>query len=102
MKGPPLGPCGEDITWPDQVAPRGRKSSTTRNLKSQTSNLLQYPEVAQLSRSSTSSTEDVLVGPATLILSSPIFFWFDGGHWSLTRREPAFLEGVFTQNPNIL
>ena len=22
-EGPPLGPAGEDITWPDQVAPRG-------------------------------------------------------------------------------
>ena len=20
MKGPEIGPCGEDITWPDQVA----------------------------------------------------------------------------------
>ena len=25
--GPPLGPGGEDITWPDRVAPRGRKAS---------------------------------------------------------------------------
>ena len=39
MKGPPLGPGGEDITWPDQVAPRGQKASSTRNLKPQTSNL---------------------------------------------------------------
>ena len=39
MKGPPLGPGGEDITWTDQVAPRGRKSSSTRENKSQTSNL---------------------------------------------------------------
>ena len=29
MKGPPLGLGGEDITWPDQVAPRGRKASST-------------------------------------------------------------------------
>ena len=28
-EGPPLGPGGEDITWPDQVAPRGRKASST-------------------------------------------------------------------------
>ena len=41
MKGPSLGPGGEDITWLQQVAPRGRKASSTRNLKSQTSNLLQ-------------------------------------------------------------
>ena len=38
MKGPPLGPAGEDITWPDQVAPRGRKASSTRKIKPQTSN----------------------------------------------------------------
>ena len=25
MQGPPPGPFGEDITWPDQVAPRGRR-----------------------------------------------------------------------------
>ena len=39
MKGPPLGPSGEDITWPDPVAPRGRKTSSTRKTKPQTSNL---------------------------------------------------------------
>ena len=38
MKGSPLGPAGEDITWPDQVAPRGRKASSTRKNKPQTSN----------------------------------------------------------------
>ena len=38
MKGPQLGPGGEDITWPDQVAPRGRKASSTRKIKPQTSN----------------------------------------------------------------
>ena len=38
MEGPPLGPGGEDITWPDQVAPRGRKASSTRKMKPQTSN----------------------------------------------------------------
>ena len=38
MKGPPLGPGGEDITWPDQVAPWGRKASNTRKVKPQTSN----------------------------------------------------------------
>ena len=40
MEGPPLGPGGEDITWPDQVPPRGRKVSSTRKIKPQTSNLL--------------------------------------------------------------
>ena len=39
MEGPPLGPGGEDITWPDQVAPWGRKASSTRKIKPQTSNL---------------------------------------------------------------
>ena len=32
------GPCGEDITLPDQVAPSGRKTSSTQNVKPQTSN----------------------------------------------------------------
>ena len=39
MRGPPLGPGLENITWPDQVAPRCRKASSTRNLKPQTSHL---------------------------------------------------------------
>ena len=39
MQGPPIGPGGEDITWPNQVAPRGRKASSTRKNKPQTSNL---------------------------------------------------------------
>ena len=46
MEGPPLGPGGEDIPWPDQVAPRGRKASSTRKIKPQTSNLyntITYP-----------------------------------------------------------
>ena len=36
MKAPALGPRGEDITWPDQVDPRGRKASSTRKTKPQT------------------------------------------------------------------
>ena len=40
MKGPPLGPGGEDITWPNQVAPRGRTTSSTRKLQPQASNLI--------------------------------------------------------------
>ena len=42
MEGPPLGPGGEDITRPDQVAPRGRKASSNCKIKPQTSNLLVY------------------------------------------------------------
>ena len=38
MEGPPLGPGGEDITWPNQVAPRGQNASSTRKIKPQTSN----------------------------------------------------------------
>ena len=38
MEGPPLDPGGEDITWPDHVAPRGGKASSTRKIKPQTSN----------------------------------------------------------------
>ena len=43
MEGSPLGPGGEDITWPDQVAPRGRKASSTRKIKPQNSNLWRGP-----------------------------------------------------------
>ena len=39
MKSPPLGPGGEAITWPFQVAPQGRRAHSTRNVKPQTSNL---------------------------------------------------------------
>ena len=39
MEGFLLGPGGEDITLPDQVAPRGRKASSTRKIKPQTSNV---------------------------------------------------------------
>ena len=39
MKGPPLGPGGEDITWPDQVAPRSRRAPSNRKIEPQTSNL---------------------------------------------------------------
>ena len=40
MEGPPLGPGGEDITWPNQVAPRGQRAPSTRKFKTQTSNLI--------------------------------------------------------------
>ena len=38
MKGPPLGPGGEDITWPDQVAPGAERRlvPAKSNLKPQT------------------------------------------------------------------
>ena len=47
MEGPPLGPGGEDITWPDQVAPRGRKASSTHKTKHQTSNLKKVKHTPQ-------------------------------------------------------
>ena len=40
MEGPPLRPGGEDITWPN---PRGRKASSSRKIKSQTSNPIGAP-----------------------------------------------------------
>ena len=42
MKGPPLGPGVEDITWPDQVALRGRRTPSTRKVKPQTSHLRKH------------------------------------------------------------
>ena len=42
MEGPPLGPGGEDITWPDQVAPRGQKASSIRKIKPRTSKLTRF------------------------------------------------------------
>ena len=39
LEGPPLVPGWQDITWPHQVAPRGRKASSTCKIKPQTSNL---------------------------------------------------------------
>ena len=44
MDGPPLGPGGENITWPHHVAPRGRKASSTRKIKPQTLNRIVVPE----------------------------------------------------------
>ena len=42
MEGPPLGPGGEDIPWPDRVAPWGRKASSTRKIKPRTSNTIPF------------------------------------------------------------
>ena len=39
MKAPPQGPGADDITWPGQVAARGRRTPSTRKDKPQTSNL---------------------------------------------------------------
>ena len=50
MKGPPLGPGWEDITWPDQVPPRGPKASSTCKIKPQTSNLKPQPPYPRRTR----------------------------------------------------
>ena len=47
MKGPPLGPGGEDITCPDQVAPWGRRTPSTSKVKPQTSNLKESQGTAE-------------------------------------------------------
>ena len=43
MKGLPLGPGGEDITWPDQVAPGSRMASSSRKIKLRTFNVTYAP-----------------------------------------------------------
>ena len=67
MKGPPLEPGGEDITWPDQLAPRGRKASSTRKIKSQTSNLKPHrtpqPGLAEYKRSAQTNTHTATPQP---------------------------------------
>ena len=50
MKGPSSGAGGEDITWPDQMAPWSRKAPSTRNLKPQTSNFLELNDAFHLLR----------------------------------------------------
>ena len=65
MKGPPLGPGGVDITWPDQVAAPGPKG--VYYLQNQTSNLkpilwwrsfpLHLNKICQLHAAQTDNTE---------------------------------------------
>ena len=67
-RDPPLGPGWEDITWPDQVAPRGRKASSTRKIKPQASNLLSPACI----RSSNSEPVDVCSAfPLSLLRDGP-------------------------------
>ena len=74
MEGPPLGPGGEDITWPDQVAPRGRKTSSTCKIKPQTSNL------------------DALIGESSEVLAKEAFQRMDV-QLDLSMRTAGILEG---------
>ena len=60
MRGPPLGPGGEDITWPDQVAFRGRMASITREIKPQTSNPSQAAPGQECTDTNRSSMEAAL------------------------------------------
>ena len=90
MEGPPLGPGGEGITWPNQVAPRGRKASSTR--KNQTSNLKPFDAV--LLRRDKGNQEVPPVGRVAQedherVLRAVI------RAWSPNRKPtwPAFLEG---------
>ena len=46
LGGPPTRTGEEDISWPDQVAPRGRKASSTRKIRPQTSNGKPQPRKA--------------------------------------------------------
>ena len=71
MEGPPLGPVGEDITWPNQVAPWGRKASSTRKIKPQTSNLC-WPPASPLSvRSSFFCVSRLAVGCSPVAAAPP-------------------------------
>ena len=82
MEGPPLGPGGEDISWPDQVAPRGRKASSTRKIKPQPSNLpgpMDQALEGGLSPGPLSQLPELRVGPAL----PPLFL---GGACGLGRR----------------
>ena len=82
LGGPSTRTWWEDITWPDQVAPRGRKASDTRKIKPQTSNLccptagrltplLSRPIAAGLSNQIFSCTSPCLSGVASLYLTVP-------------------------------
>ena len=88
MEGPPLGPGGEDITWPDQVAPRGRKASSTRKIKPQTSNLKPQP----LSR-------DFF---CTLKQKAPDTWWVSiSGHWGVAEVFVLYIMVVVNTMPQV-
>ena len=92
MEGLPLGPAGEDITWPDQVAPRPRKASSTRKIEPQTSNLtLMLASVKNIRRGTTS----INAVPASWLLNLDRLRY----DWLLTMmkstRKPKNTRGVF-------
>ena len=70
MEGPPLGPGGQNITWPYQVAPRGQKASSTRKIKPQTSNLKPTPTDPHETRKPPSIAYDTLTVGNTSIANT--------------------------------
>ena len=60
---PPLGAGGEDIAWPDQVAPRARRTATTRKLKPQTSNLKRMEQMFPVYETDLSVQTDIEESP---------------------------------------
>ena len=78
MEGPPLGPGGEDITWPDQVAPRGRKASSTRKIKPQTSNRKNGPSPKWLQILSFRNPRMFPSGPPILEIQLVYLGWLGG------------------------
>ena len=89
MEGPPLGSGGEDITWPDQVAPWGRKASSTRKIRPQTSNLWQERPGSSLLFSVIASCGD----PERVLGITPTQPR-DGVHTFLETQEVTALTGV--------
>ena len=108
MEGPLLGPGGEDITWPDQVAPRGRKASSTRKIKPQTSNLKtrsiqnipnaipdQHDHNKQEQRQSKEDTKKITMSTSESLLT----VW---GRRAVAETPPfLFLHGSGSLRPNI-
>ena len=96
MKGPPLGPGGEDITWPNQVAPQCQKASSTRKVKPQTSNVIS-PEAALYGhwmelRTSNQSGRPLSMGDTRRLTGA-------GSAMSLHSSAPALLHALRTRCP---
>ena len=88
MEGPPLGPGGEDITWPDQVAPRGRKASSTRKIKPQTSNPKNTPQMQPQKATETYyAFEEITRVISKRSLSCPKEDMNKGGHKTLKYKQ---------------
>ena len=95
MKGPPLGLGGEDITWPDQVAPRGRKACSTRKIKPQTSNL---PRAAGW-RGGRGGGVALRLPAALLRFLGAFLRWLRGGGLKVSGRGPPAAVGAAPRAP---